>query len=1332
MKGLRGRMRTLRATIAVALAFALLGPGLAGSPTPGGDLGSRSTSSPPSLLMVDLNETSCIAVAPEGNVFTGSDGGGLAEWTSDGGLSSVHTSVNGLPSNHITDMAVVDGTTYAITASPDPRLLMTGATGSEWTLTGQVAGATGPLTYLGRSDGLIVLDALGAVFISDDASGWERPDLPGGVPINGWVLADRDDNVLALYNGTDTVIVDMITSDWTTLTTPSINDVDLEGESLVVAYDDHPDVYNRSSQSWLDISVTSALSQMGTGWVSVRVQGGAFRAATIEGVVIEASVTVSDPGELELEGSLDGHADQQVVDMDILSDGAVLLATNYGTWVFVAGTARPFASVPLDMPPSNDIRSVAYGGGIMFAKSSSQLFGLTFDSTGNPNGWLEPHDHTSQGETGPMDVAYMGGVVYIAGFGGGFSTYDTFQSSSPSRWGGPWHFVKTPTPWNNVTDVEVVEGDLYFAGPYGLDKLVPDSDPREYEEVDGAPNGILCLSHHGDRLLVGTEAGVWSYWPSSGEWEGPSTNSWAPQGPISSMAVSGDFLYATSEDALYWELDSDEGNEALAVGEDIGSIAIHDILVGPVWAEVNGRLLAIIPFVDEVVHEPGSEGMGDALVRDVEVGPDGVGFVATDSGIHLIGQYRSVWTSWTTSNGLSANDIRDLALQPGTDDLWIGAYGGVDVMDTSTSTTTRIGTEDGLPSNLVYDILFEGDAVWVGTDVGGAATRSLPSGDWLSYDDSSGLVASDVQALARLDDLMLFGTDEGVTILDFSASTFDTHTASSTGGGLPDNWIWCALAEVGRFYVGTGQGLGMYDFASSSWSSIEMEGVTGLAVRSLARTDDGNLWIGTDDGLVILSSAHQVVADVGLEDGLPGEQVLSLMLGSDGWMWLGTSGGLALVDMDGDVHATFTTEDGLVHARAEALIEHPEGTIWVGTAGGLSKLEKARWDLLEQHTTVRDDLPDVYIADIIMEPDVPSVGDEVVFDVTIFNPSSLRAITDVQLVIDENGSPGETVSQAIAYTEPGSSYSVALNWIATEGEPTLWVIVDQENKVPETDEGNNVVALNLQVNHPPEILDLNVSSPIGQGPSWDPSGYVVVLFTYRDIDGDYPDYLRGTVVETNTSEDLVPLGSDPTTGLNVGQGFVVPMGHSTILIEISDGRAPVIITIDVNINLEIDVHGLGEGRDDEGYLRFEIEILEPWEGTSIEGVTILLVEPDSDPMDPDVWGSPISTSATLDGNEWYVDTAPVPLGNYDIWIVVQDDRLVKALYVEEDITFSDLPEDEDNNADQVMLVALIIGSLLLVLVVVLSWRARERAMASRTDEDHDHELDPEQDPTEEE
>ncbi|NOQ53945.1 MAG: hypothetical protein GQ558_05005, partial [Thermoplasmata archaeon] len=95
---------------------------------------------------------------------------------------------------------------------------------------------------------------------------------------------------------------------------------------------------------------------------------------------------------------------------------------------------------------------------------------------------------------------------------------------------------------------------------------------------------------------------------------------------------------------------------------------------------------------------------------------------------------------------------------------------------------------------------------------------------------------------------------------------------------------------------------------------------------------------------------------------------------------------------------------------------------------------------------------------------------------------------------------------------------------------------------------------------------------------------------------------------------------------------------------------------------------------------------------------------------------------------------PIPPGVYDIWIEVLDDRHITALYIEEDITFSDLSDDEGNDGNLVLLMSLIIGMLLLVTVVVMSFKARERAMASRTEEDHDndHEITNEQDPMEEE
>ncbi len=1205
MIGSRRSTGSARAAMVVALALALLGPGLAGSPSPGGVEESRSTSGPPSVLFVNLNETTCLSVAQDGKVFTGSAGGGLAEWTSTGTLSMVSTSVGTLPSNHVVDLADSGGITYAITASTEPSLVTTGSSGSGWSSPMVVNDASGPLTHLRGGDQLLVLDSAGAVFVSETGALWERPDLPSGVSGQGWLMADLDDDVLALSNGTDVELVDLESDEWTHVPTPPINDLALDGGALVVASDDHPDVYHMSSQDWLDASVISALAQMGSGWVTVRVQGGMFQAATIDGIVIEANVNVSDPGELELRGSLDGGADMEVADMALLADGTVLLATNRGTWVLDGGEARPFAPDPLDMPPSNDVRSVAYAGEIMWAMTESLLFGLAFDSKGNPSGWLEPHEYTSQDETGPLDAAYLGGTVYIAGFGGGVSTYDTFHSSKPTRWGGPWHSDNPSTPWNNVTDVEVVDGFLYLAGPYGLDVMVPDSDPPRFTEVDGAPDGVTCLSNLDSMLLVGTRGGVWTYLPMTGDWDQPSKNPWSPEAPITGLAAIDFHLYATSGDTLYWyDPDLGEGSRALAPGKDIGSIDLHESLVGPVWATADDRLLAMIPHIDGTVHEPGSDGMGGAVVRDVAVGPHGIGFVATDSGVHRVEQYGSVFSSWTTSNGLSANDIRDLAMQPDTDDLWIGAYGGVDVMDTTTFATTRIGTEDGLPSNLVYDILFDDEAVWVGTDVGGAARKGLPSGEWLSYDETTGLVAPDVQALARTDELMLFGTDEGITILDFGTSSYNTYTASSTKGGLPDNWVWCALADDGSFYAGTWSGLGVYDPGVDSWSQMDVEGIRGVSVRSLALGEGQDLWVGTDEGVIILSGDGEVRATVGIGDGLPGDQVLSMMVGSDGWMWVGTSGGVALVDMDGSVHATFTTENGLVHSRVQAIAEHPEGTMWLGTAGGLSKLEKRLWHLMVQFATVTEDLPDVYVADIIMDPDVPTVGGVVTFHVSIFNPSSLRAITGVELALDDNGSPGETISSALAYTEPGGSYSVELNWTAVGGAHTLWVIVDPEDRVPETDEGNNVVAISFDVNRPPVLGEptYEIVNITRTGSTVDAEGNFTIEVVYSDPDWDPPMILRVDDENGWTIGNMSPIAGsgDLATGKAYSTTLHLVGGLSNLTLVFSDGIVEVNRTITIPFRLEVRLLDPQVGYKIEDEILLAFEIVEPYHGTGIE------------------------------------------------------------------------------------------------------------------------------------
>jgi len=451
-----------------------------------------------------------------------------------------------------------------------------------------------------------------------------------------------------------------------------------------------------------------------------------------------------------------------------------------------------------------------------------------------------------------------------------------------------------------------------------------------------------------------------------------------------------------------------------------------------------------------VAKERERERLGDAWVNDAALSTDGTLYLATDSGLQTIDRFGTSWYEWTTSNGLSANDIRTLSFVEQTGTLWVGAYGGVDVMDVQTEVPTRIGVEEGIPSNLVYDITMEGTDVWIGTDVGGAARADRGKLVWQVYNTSSGLIADDVQAVAVRGDLVLFGTDEGVTVLDRGDSTIESYTSSSSG--LPGNWVWCALSHETGIYVGTDMGLARFVPDTGEWQAFDVEGISGTDVRSLEMTTRGDLWVGTNDGLFVLHRGPGMIPDthgvleLGRSEGLPGEEVLSLRLASDDKMWVGTSAGVAIVyglggypTRDPGVQATFTTEDGLVHDRVTAIEEGPEGTMWLGTAGGLSKLTKTEYRIRPQWTTPKVDVPDVYVTldDIIIEPEVPNEGDEVQVRVTVSNPSGKRAIVHVGLFGDIDGAPGVEVSSDIAYTEPGSSYQVTLMWTAAGG-PRTW------------------------------------------------------------------------------------------------------------------------------------------------------------------------------------------------------------------------------------------------------------------------------------------------------
>lgn len=168
------------------------------------------------------------------------------------------------------------------------------------------------------------------------------------------------------------------------------------------------------------------------------------------------------------------------------------------------------------------------------------------------------------------------------------------------------------------------------------------------------------------------------------------------------------------------------------------------------------------------------------------------------------------------------------------------------------------------------------------------------------------------------------------------ALTQYVHDSWSTAKGLPQSTgLSLARTRDGFLWVGTEEGVARFDGAT--FVVHDRRNTPGLPhnlVYSLLGSRDGSLWVGTAAGLArfVEGSARPF----GARERVPEKPVRCLLEDRDGALWAGTWGG-GLVRMKDDAATVFTTADGLASDEVSSLFEDSDGTLWIATTGGLSR-----------------------------------------------------------------------------------------------------------------------------------------------------------------------------------------------------------------------------------------------------------------------------------------------------------------------------------------------------------------------------------------------------------
>ncbi len=456
--------------------------------------------------------------------------------------------------------------------------------------------------------------------------------------------------------------------------------------------------------------------------------------------------------------------------------------------------------------------------------------------------------------------------------------------------------------------------------------------------------------------------------------------------------------------------------------------------------------------------------------------PSQLVWIGTDAGMTRYDLQAKQWKTFSTSNGLAANDIRIVTLDD--DNVWVGAYGGVNLYDKNTDEWLTYTTDDGLSNNFVYDIEIDRpeNLVWFGTDGGGVAVYDKNGNSWSQYMPEDGLAAEDVLAI-EVDEpagQIWFGTDGGASLFNHSTNEWITYKTQTGGGnGLADNWVADIKVIGNTVWFATNKGLSRLDKATNKWTTYTTHDGLGDDVVKCIALVDGVIWAGTNGGASYFNATTGQWFTLTQEtsEGIPENRVYDI-LDTPEYLWIGTGGGISRYNKTQGSWEVFTTSDGLANNFVNSIAQ--DGNVmWFGTNGGVSlfNLERAKM-FLPMQVLEAGYLPELTLSvnDVTLSDLVPKAGEEIVITINLINIGGIDVSAWVGLYSED---PYEIMNATSIDIGRGNfsvqqTETLEMHWTPSEGgkQYSLYVILDPFDEVPELDKNNNKVLLVVHVEEP--------------------------------------------------------------------------------------------------------------------------------------------------------------------------------------------------------------------------------------------------------------------------
>ncbi|MBI3501589.1 MAG: histidine kinase [Bacteroidetes bacterium] len=324
-------------------------------------------------------------------------------------------------------------------------------------------------------------------------------------------------------------------------------------------------------------------------------------------------------------------------------------------------------------------------------------------------------------------------------------------------------------------------------------------------------------------------------------------------------------------------------------------------------------------------------GLANHLVTSIAEDSQGNIWIGTISGLSKFDGKN--FSTFTSKNGLSGDYINSLTSDKN-GNLWIATTNGITIYNGRNFSSLTI--KNGLSSNNISLIYADKNGnLWLNSDSGVSkivfTNKNPQDKSFDNYSIINSVYDSTVTSITEDENgNMWFGTNAGV--VKYDGIKFKTFTAKD---GLLDKAIQAVRKDEhsNNIWVGTLKGLNKISEDGKVQSFHVSDVQNGNKVSKLFVDDEGNLWLGTSNGLYrFRDPAFSTFSD---KHGLKNPFIFPIFRDRKKNLWVGTYEE-GFYRYDGKEFKNFSEKDGLIGTFMCAGMEDKNGNIWMGTNKGVS------------------------------------------------------------------------------------------------------------------------------------------------------------------------------------------------------------------------------------------------------------------------------------------------------------------------------------------------------------------------------------------------------------